>query len=332
MQSPPSPPVGITTTIPVEIIYSAGRNVVDLNNLFMADPDPGGLIELAERAGFPAAECAWIKGIYGVVKQNDIREVVGVVEGDCSDTGALLEVLQSEGRTIHTFGYPHVRTVQALTLSMQELALSMGTSLSAAGQVKLEFDEIRALAFQIDRLAAAGKAVSSRGLFEALLMLTDFAGDPAGCRQKLYQSLEILQRSTRFRHDPGVNLGMLGVPTIFTDLWEVFEDYGARFAYQEVPRQFAMLHGIGRNLVDTYLEYTYPYDVFSRIRDIAEAVRERQLRGLVHYVQSFCHRRIQDRLLREHLPVPILTMEGDRPGPVDARTRTRIEAFMENLA
>ncbi len=54
-------------------------------------------------------------------------------------------------------------------------------------------------------------------------------------------------------------------------------------------------------------------------------------RGLIHYVQSFCHRQIEDRLWRERMQLPILTLEADRPGKVDERTRTRIEAFMERL-
>ena len=37
------------------------------------------------------------------------------------------------------------------------------------------------------------------------------------------------------------------------------------------------------------------------------------------------------RLLREGLKIPILTLEGDRPGPVDGAILTRIEAFLEML-
>ncbi len=52
----------------------------------------------------------------------------------------------------------------------------------------------------------------------------------------------------------------------------------------------------------------------------------------MHYVQSFCHRQIEDRLWRERAGLPILTLEADRPGKVDERTRTRIEAFIERLS
>jgi benzoyl-CoA reductase/2-hydroxyglutaryl-CoA dehydratase subunit BcrC/BadD/HgdB len=53
--------------------------------------------------------------------------------------------------------------------------------------------------------------------------------------------------------------------------------------------------------------------------------------GVIHYVQSFCFRQIEDLIVRRRLPVPVLTLEGDRPGKVDARTRIRIEGFLEML-
>ncbi len=79
-------------------------------------------------------------------------------------------------------------------------------------------------------------------------------------------------------------------------------------------------------MLETYLQYTYPYDVFDRIRDVRAEGASRGVVGLVHYVQSFCHRQIEDRLWRERADLPILTLEADRPGRVDERTRTRIDA------
>jgi benzoyl-CoA reductase/2-hydroxyglutaryl-CoA dehydratase subunit BcrC/BadD/HgdB len=36
-------------------------------------------------------------------------------------------------------------------------------------------------------------------------------------------------------------------------------------------------------------------------------------------------------IVRQRLKTPILTLEGDRPGPLDARTRIRLEGFTEML-
>jgi benzoyl-CoA reductase/2-hydroxyglutaryl-CoA dehydratase subunit BcrC/BadD/HgdB len=68
--------VGFTTTIPLEILVAAGRRPVDLNNIFITDPDPQGLIEEAEFAGFPRNICGWIKGIYSVALSRGIREII----------------------------------------------------------------------------------------------------------------------------------------------------------------------------------------------------------------------------------------------------------------
>ncbi|MBW1945496.1 MAG: 2-hydroxyacyl-CoA dehydratase, partial [Deltaproteobacteria bacterium] len=40
---------------------------------------------------------------------------------------------------------------------------------------------------------------------------------------------------------------------------------------------------------------------------------------------------IYDIILRESLPLPVLTLEGDRPGKIDGRTAFRLEAFVEML-
>ena len=84
-------------------------------------------------------------------------------------------------------------------------------------------------------------------------------------------------------------------------------------------------------MVDQYLEYTYPYDIDGRLNDIEQAIRERGLDGLIHYTQTFCYRQIYDIIIREDLSVPLLTLEGDRPGQVDGRTSLRIETFVEML-
>ncbi len=85
--------IGLTTTVPVEVIVAAGYKPVDLNNMFITSENYLKYIDIAERDGFPKSLCAWIKGIYGACLENNIKEIVGVMEGDCSNTKALIEVL-----------------------------------------------------------------------------------------------------------------------------------------------------------------------------------------------------------------------------------------------
>jgi benzoyl-CoA reductase/2-hydroxyglutaryl-CoA dehydratase subunit BcrC/BadD/HgdB len=129
--------------------------------------------------------------------------------------------------------------------------------------------------------------------------------------------------------DGGVRLGYIGVPPIITDLFPRIEELGGRTVFFEVQRQFAMPSG--SDWIDRYLQYTYPYDVKLRVEDIAREVEGRRLSGLVHYVQSFCHRQMDDRAFRRELDVPILTIEGNLPGPMDERNSIRVESFLDML-
>ncbi|GAH43292.1 unnamed protein product, partial [marine sediment metagenome] len=138
------------------------------------------------------------------------------------------------------------------------------------------------------------------------------------------------EAESRDRRRETVLLGYAGVPPIFSDFYEFVESLGARVVFNEMQRQFAML-GLERDIVDQYQKYTYPYRVWGRIEDIARAVRQRGIVGVIHYVQSFCFRQMEDVILREELDVPVLTLEGDLPGPLDARTQTRLESFVEML-
>ena len=70
--------VGITTTLPVEVLLAAGLAPVDLNNRFVASDRAAARVELAERRGFPRNVCAWVKGIYGTMIEEGIPTVVGV--------------------------------------------------------------------------------------------------------------------------------------------------------------------------------------------------------------------------------------------------------------
>jgi benzoyl-CoA reductase/2-hydroxyglutaryl-CoA dehydratase subunit BcrC/BadD/HgdB len=161
-----------------------------------------------------------------------------------------------------------------------------------------------------------------------LVSSSDFGGDPDRFEGDLDQFLK--EASRRPPRPPDVRLGYVGVPPIFNGFYEFIESLGAQVVFNEVQRQFSMPFGEG-DLVEQYLLYTYPYTINGRIRDIQRAMAMRDLDGLIHYAQTFCYRQIYDILLRDSLPIPILTLEGDRPGPLDGRSALRIETFIEML-
>ncbi|MDO8745627.1 MAG: 2-hydroxyacyl-CoA dehydratase, partial [Candidatus Brocadiaceae bacterium] len=67
--------IGITSTIPIEIVFAAGYIPIDLNNIFVCDPSSYKMVEDAESSGLPRNTCAWIKGIYSAVMKYRIKKV-----------------------------------------------------------------------------------------------------------------------------------------------------------------------------------------------------------------------------------------------------------------
>lgn len=97
-----------------------------------------------------------------------------------------------------------------------------------------------------------------------------------------------------------------------------------------MQRQFSMPYRT-HSLVEQYLRYTCPYDIFMRIEDIRREISRRKIDGLIHYVQSFCFRQIEDPLFKKSFAIPTLTIEGDQPSALDSRNRMKIEVFIEML-
>jgi len=83
------------------------------------------------------------------------------------------------------------------------------------------------------------------------------------------------------------------------------------------------------DIVQQYLAYTYPYSVFDRLQDIKPELEKRQIEAVISYTQSFCHLQLDNLLLRKHIDLPFLTLEGDQPEEIDARTLLRLESFFE---
>jgi benzoyl-CoA reductase/2-hydroxyglutaryl-CoA dehydratase subunit BcrC/BadD/HgdB len=320
--------VGFTTTIPVEVLFAAGRTPVDLNNLFIAADQPSEYIRQAESDGFPRNCCGWIKGIYGVVRRRSFPEIIAVTQGDCSFTQALMEVLRHRGVSVVPFAFPFDRDPDALSLELSKMAARFGTTLLDSERWKTRLDGVRRIAHEIDRLTWEEGKVSGEENHRWLVACSDFDGDPEGYARRA--ETFVAEASRRPSRTGPVPIGFVGVPPILSGLHRCFEEAGARVVFNEVQRQFAM-PAPGGSMVEQYLAYTYPYSFFERLADIRAEVARRGVRGIVHYVQSFCFRQIEDILLREEMEIPVLTLEGESPGPVDERTRIRIEAFVEML-
>lgn len=326
--SEPSSTIGLTSTVPVEFIFAAGLKPLDLNNLFITAPQPEKLVKEAESAGFAHNICSWIKGIYATVINHGLNRVIAVTGGDCSNTVALAELLERRGVQVIPFDYPLNRQPDLLMDQLEKLRAAFSVSWTEVRRSKGRLDRIRDKLKVLDRMTYQDHVISGSENHLFLVTSSDFNSDPDQYERELDHFLG--EAEARKANPAPIRLGYLGVPPIFTDLYEITESFGARVVFNETQRQFSMPYG-EKDLLKQYLRYTYPYDAQGRIEDIRTAIEERKLDGLIHYTQTFCFRQIYDIIFREAFSVPLLTIEGDRPGPVDARTATRIETFVDIL-
>jgi len=239
-----------------------------------------------------------------------------------------MEVLSHRGVRVSPFSFPFDRDPDLLSLEIRKMAARFGTDVSRAESWKKKLDAVRDVVHEIDRLTWEEGKVTGEENHLWLVNCSDFEGDPEryGRRARAFLAKA---RSRQSRRDL-VPLAFVGVPPILSGLHAFVEESGGRFVFNEVQRQFSM-PGPSTGLTDQYLQYTYPYSFFQRLPDIRREASRRRVRGIVHYVQSFCFRQIEDILLREEIGLPILTLEADMPGPVDGRTKIRIQAFLEML-
>lgn len=321
--------IGITTTIPIEIVYAAGYAPVDLNNVLVTSPNRERLIQTAEQAGYPRSTCGWIKGIYGaVLKQEKLDAVIAVTQGDCSNTHALMETLEMQGVRVIPFAYPYDRDRTLLRAQLRLLAEQLGAEWDDVLEWKKRLDRIRSIAHRLDRLTYDNLALTGWQNHLVLVNASDMQGAPESYERWL---LSIEGEARAEESSPDIpRIGFIGVPPIFDDLHSTVEGYGSAIVFNETQRQFAMPFDTD-DLVKQYLLYTYPYSVFGRIEDIKREIEKRHIDGIVHYVQSFCFRQIEDMIFRKMLDVPILTVEGGDSFKIDEHIRMRVQAFVEML-
>ncbi|GIM27676.1 2-hydroxyglutaryl-CoA dehydratase [Clostridium polyendosporum] len=322
--------IGITTTVPIEVLIAAGYKVIDLNNIFITSKDYGKYIELAERDGFPKSCCAWIKGIYGACLENNIKEVIGVMEGDCSNTKALIEVLNLKGIKTYPFSYPHSHSLEDIRVSIDSFMDLFKVNMQQVEEVRKNINEIRELAKKIDENTY--KTNKTTGFENHLyqVSVSDLNGDANEFKRFLEEKLKEIEG--RKPINKKVRLGFIGVPPMTADIYEYVEEFNAHFVYNEVQREFAFPRvDKAKDIYEQYYDYTYVYNIDFRLSDIKKQIEERKIDGIIHYTQAFCYRAIQDIVIKNELNVPVLNIEGDSINSLDSRTKLRLEAFIDML-
>lgn len=331
-----------TTTVPVEVIIAAGYKPLDLNNIFINSTDSLKLVEDAECEGFPGSSCAWIKGLYSVVaarpfdSENDV--FVAVTQGDCSNAKVLEEIVSVKtGIKTFVFNYPFDRNIEQMDLEISRFANFLKTTTGCAEKVRMSLSEIRKALKNIDELSYIypGLVTGSENHLW-LVCSSDFNGDTEIYHEQLRSfTKELEKRLVNYTDSGRKRIGYLGVPPIIP-IHDFIEKRNATVVFNEIQREFAMLDD-AESIQEQYVNYTYPYSSSFRFSKAIVEIKKRKLDGIIHYVQSFCHRQLEDIILRKmladsNLNIPLLTIEADKPScKIDSRVATRIEAFLETI-
>ncbi|NFI06798.1 2-hydroxyacyl-CoA dehydratase [Clostridium botulinum] len=322
--------IGLTTTVPVEVIVAAGYTPVDLNNMFITSENYLKYIDIAERDGFPKSLCAWIKGIYGACLENNIKEIVGVMEGDCSNTKALIEVFKLRGIKIYPFSFPHSHSLKDVEIEIRKFMDIFNVNEDKVEQVRKRLNRVRKLAKKIDEMTYIDNKVNGFENHLYQVSSSDFNGNIDEFEEHLKKVIEGMEK--REPINKKLRLGYIGVPPMTGDIYEFSEKFNAHFVYNEVQREFAFPRGIeAANIFEQYYNYTYPYDNEFRIKELKKQIEKRKIDAIIHYTQAFCHRAVEDIVLKEELNIPMLNIEGDKLNILDARTKLRLEAFLDML-
>ena len=169
--------IGLTTTVPVEVLIAAGYTPVDLNNIFITSKDYLKYIDIAERDGFAKSLCTWTKGIYGACLENNITHIVGVVEGDCSNTKALIDVLELKGIKVYPFSFPHSHKTEDVSREINEFMNTFNVTIKEVEVVRKRLNETRKLAKEIDELTYIHNKATGFENHLYQVCTSDFNGD-----------------------------------------------------------------------------------------------------------------------------------------------------------
>ena len=318
--------VGISSSVPIEVLYAADKTVIDLNNIFITSPKNQEILKNSSDFA-PATVCSWTRGVLASAILLKIPQCVVVTQGDCAHTIPMLDVLSANGVRTVAFEYPIDNDFDKLKNEINSFARIYGVNISEVEYFKEKFDEIRRVLKKIDELSYRDLKVGGFENHLYLISASDLNSDPDTFLNSASAFLK--QASSRNAFEISLRIGHVGIPPIFSDYYDFISSLGSEIVFNETQRQFSLIGGIGMSVYEAYHNYTYPYFFEKRLNDIKEAIKERRLDCIIHYVQSFCFHQIEDRMLRSGLgDFPVLTLEGDYPAPLNENDKLKIESFV----
>ncbi len=189
--------IGLTTTVPIEVLVASGYTPIDLNNMFITSENYLKYIDIAERDGFPKSLCAWIKGIYGACLENDINEIVGVMEGDCSNTKALIDVFKLKGIKVYPFSFPHSHELSDVEFHIRKFMEIFNADEDRVEEIRKRLNKVRNLARKIDKMTYIDNKVNGFENHLYQVSLSDFNGNIDEFEYSLKKLLRILIKESQ---------------------------------------------------------------------------------------------------------------------------------------
>ncbi len=301
--------------VPPELLYGCGQTPVDLNNFVpTSEAVPRGKL------------CAWTASWRDALLRGELRvdRLVVVAGGDCHNALVDGQRVALSGTATHYFFYPFDGDIGYLEDQLFQLEAFLGGVVDQRAISKVA--SIKALARELDSARAAGEVLGSVA-FNHLIALCDLRGDPDRFESSLRAALQWK------RVEPAdARVALVGVPPIYPDFHEVAESFGLQVVFDELPWEFARFGGATTSeMAASYAEYTFARELEHRLAFLEEELRRRRVDGVIHYTQYACHHVLEDRMLRERLDLPMLTIQGDLPRRCPEQESLRVEAFSELL-
>ena len=309
--------VGITALVPPELIYACGWSALDLNN------------RVPYTTRKPKLKlCSWTALWRDMLlnSEYDISKLVVVAGGDCLNAVVDGQKVAMAGLDTHYFFYPFHDEREQFEKELHALV-------DFLGGVKYpcffgEVYQLKELGLHLDRLRAEGKVPSDA--FSYLISFSDFRGDPVNFEKELREYLSN-QRSGQV--DFRSKIALIGVPPINHGFHGVCQEMGLQVVYDELPYEFLRVRGkTFEEITNSYINYSFAKPLDYRMRVIEKELNKRKVDGIIHYTQYACHHILEDELFRERFDCPLLTIQGDTPGPVSEQTKLRLEAFAEIIS
>lgn len=320
--------VGLCSTVPVEVLFAAGREPVDLNNHFVNHRAPEEFLRQADVLGMPRNHCAWTRGLFGVTVASEFSAIVVVPQGDCSGNLAMARVLQQRGVEVLEFNFPVGLSDRATMLEEEiaRLAFRLGVPMKRVNETFNKLRPVRELLARLDKMNWDEGVVPGSIARNFMLQATDMGGNPQSFRRRLELLVSEYENAPRAS---GPRIALFGVPAILSGVIEHLEAAGAQVVLCETESDFAMIPP-AETIVEQYQHYAYPYGIERRLDRFLKHAAERRIDGVVVYSQAFCHHNLEMAKVETELADwPTLVLEGDLPQGISARDTIRLEGFIE---